>query len=263
MLSQVQWAQHAGLRQYSVSYSSPADAYDSNNGHSSQSVRRPWRRDGRSRRDGWTQYFERVEALRPSSPEPLIAARTMTEGGGRLQAQKRDRSSSARLLRLDCAGGARAWEQYANYAVTWAEATQQRAHRIELVRTLPLRPRKEYLRQAQAFWTSQFDANQTVLGVHLRGTDKQFAVGVAPYLPLIAAFLCHRPGAAIFVATDDWRMLAQLRAIAASRWPRTRLVAREVARGSQTASGRVGLNPGFHVSSRRVVISEAALADDT
>ena len=32
VLSQVQWAQHAGLRQYSVAYSSPADAYDINNG---------------------------------------------------------------------------------------------------------------------------------------------------------------------------------------------------------------------------------------
>jgi hypothetical protein len=69
------------------------------------------------------------------------------------------------------------------------------------------RPRFE---QARSFWSTHFAANQTVLGVHLRGTDKQWAVGVATYLPLISAFLCYRPDAAVFLATDDRRMLAQV-----------------------------------------------------
>jgi len=52
-------------------------------------------------------------------------------------------------------------------------------------------------------------------------------VSVETYLPLIRAYLCHRPGAAIFVATDDIRYLRQMRAAL----PGTRIVAREVPRG--------------------------------
>lgn len=59
------------------------------------------------------------------------------------------------------------------------------------------------MRQADAFWAAHFAANATVLGVHLRGTDKPWALGVGVFMPMISAFLCHHPAAAIFVATDD------------------------------------------------------------
>ncbi|KAL1510623.1 hypothetical protein AB1Y20_006924 [Prymnesium parvum] len=172
----------------------------------------------RTGRDGWSQFFERV-------------------GGGGVAAD---------LRQLDCAAAARAWEQYANYATTHAAAARQRAARAALVASLPLRPRASFARRAHAFWTHHFGANRTVLGVHLRGTDKLPAVGVAAYLPLVDAFLCHRPRAALFVATDDRRMLAQLRAVATVRWPRTQLTFRDVARGGSVANRTLGLNPGYH-----------------
>ena len=76
---------------------------------------------------------------------------------------------------------------------------------MRLIAELPIRPRRELVRKASAFWNAQFGSNDTVLGVHLRGTDKPWAVGLNAYLPLVSAFLCHSPAASVFVATDDRR----------------------------------------------------------
>ena len=46
---------------------------------------------------------------------------------------------------------------------------------MRLIDELPIRPRRELVRKASAFWNAQFGSNDTVLGVHLRGTDKPWA----------------------------------------------------------------------------------------
>lgn len=261
VIAHVQWGRRAGFRRFSVAYSSPADPYDIRNQVDAdlRSDRRPRSPESHPQRDGWTQFFDRIDDVGQShihhkeeSSEPRLHHMVRSSDG---------------LWQLDCAGSARAWEQYSNYAATWSEAMRQvltcfathfhspvmtlgcvvqRSERIRYISSLPLRARRHFHLQADHYWTSKFEKEQPVLGVHLRGTDKQFAIGVQAYLPLISAFICHAPDAAMYVATDDRTMLSQLLTIARKRWPRTKLEYRHVLRGSRRQNGMVGLNPGYH-----------------
>ena len=218
MLVHANFAKSAGLL-VDVAYRSPSD---------------PYVKALEPGYDGWTHFFE-----------PLRAP------------------TGAALLQLDCWAAARAWESNGNYphvaskeAVNgnWYNATLiHRRQRAELVRQLPIVPRRVYSEAARAFWNEHFATDTAVLGVHLRGTDKVVMstrpVGVQSYMPLIRAYLCHEPRAALFVATDDARMLRDLRAAL----PSTKIVARDLPRsessrnpvldgGNQSAAATAGMD---------------------
>ena len=76
-----------------------------------------------------------------------------------------------------------------------------------------MRVREPLRLSAAALLRSMRARGGPLLGVHLRGTDKPGGRrrGVRAFLPLIRAYLCHRPLARIFVATDDATLLAELR----------------------------------------------------
>lgn len=188
-----------------------------------------------SRRDGWTQFFEPLRAGSDVVTGPF-SAQSPSSAEGMLP--------PSRLVQLDCYAAARAWEAYANYAPSYGAAKLQRQQRIDLVRTLPVEPRRAYRQAAAAFWRAHgLGGPNGTLGVHLRGTDKPGGRrrGVRAFLPLIRAYLCHRPLARVFVATDDATLLADLRDELKSDLPASRLVWREGALRSNSS-----LNPGFH-----------------
>eukprot|EP00656_Telonema_subtile_P026397 TRINITY_DN2836_c0_g1_i1.p1 TRINITY_DN2836_c0_g1~~TRINITY_DN2836_c0_g1_i1.p1 ORF type:complete len:1301 (-),score=259.34 TRINITY_DN2836_c0_g1_i1:157-4059(-) len=67
-------------------------------------------------------------------------------------------------------------------------------------------------------WGTRPHTRAPMLGVHLRGTDKQHEIGgkiVPPqeYVPYIERYLALHPGAVVYVATDSPSFLAQLRAL--------------------------------------------------
>lgn len=161
--------------------------------------------------DGWRQYFAPID----QAPQRAVH------------------------LQLGCEASARLWETTGGFAPTLAEATEQRINRIATVKRLGLLPKRFLVQQANAFWWHKFSGNGKVLGVHLRGTDKQWIVPVSEYMPLINAYLCEHPDASVFVATDDQRMLEELQQLMPAGVP---LIWNEVSRG------RGVLNPAFHAS---------------
>jgi hypothetical protein len=74
------------------------------------------------------------------------------------------------------------------YAWRWRDVLEQRHWRGRLMASLPVRPRREFWRQAHSFWRAhgvdrpdgERRARDTVLGLHLRGTDRACAVEVSP-----------------------------------------------------------------------------------
>jgi hypothetical protein len=138
VLAHAQFARHLGLP-VAVAYSSPADAYDSNNNHEllldSGRGGVSLRHERRGRRDGWSQYFERIDLRETSLFHGSHAAlRSATPPQGV-------------KLQLGCHASARVWEQYSNYAPDFAFAAQQRAGRMRSIAELPIRPRSTYVRQ--------------------------------------------------------------------------------------------------------------------
>ena len=197
VLAHSAWARAVGLN-ISVAYRSEWDSY-----HDASRVHD----------DGFTQYFEPLEHAPAPGATPL-------------------------LLQLECSAAARLWEDAGNYALTYGSLTRQRRARAALMQALPMRPLPRFTTIADAFWSAHFAPGQPVLGVHLRGTDKQrWKLPVERYAPLVRAYLCHEPTAAVLVATDDAKMLARFTAILP---PSTRIVVREALRGNGT------LNAGVH-----------------
>ena len=220
VMAHTTWARRIGLP-VSVAYRSAQDAYLD-------------QRD--ERRDGWTQFFEPISARRTdsiwASPVESLGKHMRTASGG----------SSGPLVQLDCFAAARAWEAYSNYAPNFRAATLQRRQRIEMVRQLPLVPRRVFRLAADTFWQQHgLDGPGGTLGIHLRGTDKPGGLkrGAKVFTPLVRAFLCHRPRARVFVATDDAGLLAELQASVAEWLPPSRLVWGDALRGNSS------LNPGF------------------
>ena len=130
------------------------------------------------------------------------------------------------------------------YAWRWDDVREQRRWRQQEAETIGLRPRPKFYAAAHAFWRANglvmprgragdIDADvqttgesrrevvrsekkvgssaEVVLGVHLRGTDRNCAIEADGYVPLIRAFLCRWPASVIFAASDDERMLSALR----------------------------------------------------
>ena len=198
------WARRAGLP-VAVQYRSARDAYIN-------------KKD--KERDGWSQFFEPLKESPSSSDDPPL------------------------MLQLDCFAAARAWEAFGNYVPTWKAAALQRAQRIEMVKSLPIRPKSTYQVAANRFWYSKgLKSARVTLGVHLRGTDKPGAsrLVLRRFVPMIKAYLCHNPDAHVFVATDDARLLAELQVALAGKLDPSRLIWR-----ADAIRGNSSLNPGYH-----------------
>lgn len=226
VLAHGSWALRLGLPM-SIAYRSSHDAY----------------MDARdAQHDGWSRYFEPLASnaslSSASSPPPL-------------------------LVQLDCAAAARVWEGYANYAPTYSAAILQRRHRIQLIRRLAIQPRRSFRRAASQFWHRHgLGGPNGTLGLHLRGTDKPGAhahTGPPAFLPLLRAYLlCHKPHSALFVATDDSRMLSELlAALDRLNVPRSRVVWRAEAVRSNTT-----FNPGFHAQELDLTGQGESLGED-
>ena len=251
-LAHSRWASAAGIA-VSIVYRSAFDNYD----------------DYDDARDGWSQYFEPVRREWPRT----------------------------QLVGLSCAASSLVFRMRPSigvgtssgvYARHWDEAVEQRRWRREQAASLPLAPRGELFRAANAFWEAQGvrplsrpkaisaqgsedaapllkgrgspptrdPASRPVLGLHLRGTDRTCAIEPHQYLPLIRAYLCHRPGAAVFVATDDTRLLGKLRAALGSELSTTGappivLAQADAIRGQTPGRGRPTLNPAVHARGKR------------
>lgn len=234
-LAHARWASAAGLP-VSIVYRSAFDNYD----------------DSQSTDDGWTQYFETVRRDWPRAQLVGLSC-----------------AGSAIVARLRANGGGDALDAVGSgvYARTWAQALEQRSWRREAMKALPLQPKWEFLAATSAFWASfrvrpiatlpgrlrhhestKKLPQHPILGLHLRGTDRMCSVEVEGYLPLIKAYLCHRPTAKIFVATDDNRLLTRLRDLLDG----TPILAQSgVVRGSSRGRGLPGLNPGVHARGKR------------
>ena len=199
VLAQARWARHVGLP-ISVAYRSPADAYAA---------------PGAGSRDGFSHYFE-----------PPAAAAAVPPG--------------ARLVQLECAAAARCWEGHGSYAWDWPTAAALRRRRAPTSPPSRCARARASVRAADAFWSRGAPRRgASVLGVHLRGTDKTKGhVPVGRYLPLVRAYLCHDATAAILVATDDASMLAQFVAAVGAASPTTRVVwRRDASRGNGSGLG--------------------------
>jgi hypothetical protein len=128
------------------------------------------------------------------------------------------------------------WKASVDYEFSYGAALEQRTWRTELVQSLPLEPRAKYREAAASFWSSRFSRGASVLGVHLRGTDKRTGVvDPATYVPYIRAFLCHHRGRSeapqIFLATDDEGMRSTLARLLGALPEGSALVSRPLPRG--------------------------------
>lgn len=181
--------------------------------------------------DGWSQYFVKIDNV----------------------------PRGAKLIALDCFAAARAWEDMGNYALrSYSNLTAQREQRARLVTELPLKPHRRFQRLADEFWAAHFSPGEQVLGVHLRGTDKQrFRLRVAAFMPLVHAFLCRWPNASIFVATDDSTQLETFRRAVARQATRApKVVVRDGLRGNGT------WNAGVHANHLQLQSQAARLGTD-
>jgi hypothetical protein len=98
-----------------------------------------------------------------------------------------------------------------------------------------VRPRQHILQAVDEYWSSHFGPGVHVLGVHMRGTDKQEEIGgriVPPqlYMHHIDMYLQQHPYARIFLATDSPRFLKRMR----ERYS-TKLMARNALRSERNA----------------------------
>lgn len=98
-----------------------------------------------------------------------------------------------------------------------------------------VRPRQHLLKAVDEYWSSHFGPGANVLGVHMRGTDKQADIGgniVPPqlYMHHIDIYLQQHPNARVFLATDSPRFLRRMR----ERYS-TKLVARNALRSERNA----------------------------
>jgi len=98
-----------------------------------------------------------------------------------------------------------------------------------------VRPKPHIRRAVDAFWEAHFAPGATVLGVHMRGTDKRAEIGgeIVPashYMAHMDGYLSAHPDALILLATDSPRFLREMRARYGAK-----LVAREALRSERNA----------------------------
>ncbi|KAL1515441.1 hypothetical protein AB1Y20_002067 [Prymnesium parvum] len=118
------------------------------------------------------------------------------------------------------------------YDERWHLRMRRRAHGV-LAKYVRLKP--ALAAEVDAFWARRLAWRRPVLGVHLRGTDKQRAIAgdavhPAAYAPHIDAYLAAHGNATLFVATDSPSFLGWL----AGRYPR-QLVYRAALRSEANA----------------------------
>ena len=195
--------------------------------------------------DGWTRYFEPIN--------PPTGATTS-------------------FVQLGCHAGARAWEQFGLYATGSKEAAAQRESRVRLMSELGVRPRKHWIREADDFWVrnvESFGAGRPVVGVHMRATDK--AQNILPtwmYIRTLNAFMCHFPGAIVFVATDNEVSLEAVRQWSLRSRHRAPVVSRPAIRSRvrQSKCNWHGVcsktNPGVHAHLLNLTAQAATLGED-
>lgn len=171
--------------------------------------------------DGFTQYFEPLPHHPPTLPSQRFG------------------------VQLGCRASRLAWLEFGMYPNEWSSAYMQRLLRSRAVATLPLKPRHRFVAAAHKFWEEHGvaeDAN--VLGLHLRGTDKKrCTVRFERFLPLIRAYLCHAPGAVIFVATEDKMQLEEAQRVLRKLPKGARFLFREAATRTKGE-----LNAGVHAT---------------
>ena len=117
------------------------------------------------------------------------------------------------------------------YDAAWFRTMRYRAHSVL---SQYVRVRRHIQDKVDSFWTTHM-RGRPVLGVHVRGTDKQSEIAgdVVPpqhYVPHIERFLALNLNASIFVATDSPAFLSWLR----NRYP-AQLVARSALRSERNA----------------------------
>ena len=120
------------------------------------------------------------------------------------------------------------------YDEAWYRSMRLRAH--GLLKHVSLKPHVQDA--VDDFWRRELAARWPVLGLHVRGTDKDPAIGgsiVPPrsYAPHIDSYLASHPNATLFVATDS---------PAALQWMRQRYGARVVAREALRSEGNAFLD---------------------
>lgn len=119
----------------------------------------------------------------------------------------------------------------AGFDERWYRRMRTRAHAV-LAKYVRIKP--HISREVDDFWRRELSARRPVLGLHVRGTDKQAAIAGEQVLPQayvhhIEAYLAANPDALIFVATDSPSFWELLRA----RYPRA--VSRGALRSEQNA----------------------------
>jgi hypothetical protein len=170
----------------------------------------------------WEYYFEPVSSYRPGSS----GYETHALPSKLLWRLHHKEASSVFAYYYGVHGSKRGYDE------AWYGAMRTRASQL-LGRFV--RPRQHVLQAVDAFWTSNFGPGATVLGVHMRGTDKQADIGgeiVPPqvYMHHIDAYLQEHPHARLLLATDSPRFLRRMR----ERYS-TKLVARNVLRSERNA----------------------------
>ena len=171
----------------------------------------------------WDYYFEPISAYRNGTPGYEVRA-LPSRMLWRLHHTNR-KSIFAHYY------GAFADKRHGGYDAAWFRTMRYRAHSVL---SQYVRVRSHIRDKVDGFWSAHM-RGRPVLGVHVRGTDKQAEIAgdVVPperYVPHIERFLALHPNASIFVATDSPAFLSWLR----SRYP-AQLVVRSALRSERNA----------------------------
>ena len=171
----------------------------------------------------WDYYFEPVSAYRNGTPGYEIRA-LPSKMLWRLHHTNR-KSIFAHYY------GAFADKRHGGYDADWFRTMRYRARSVL---SQYVRVRRHIRDEVDGFWSAHM-RDRPVLGVHVRGTDKQAEIAgdVVPperYVPHIERFLALHPNASILVATDSPAFLSWLR----DRYP-AQLVARSALRSERNA----------------------------
>lgn len=162
----------------------------------------------------WEYYFEPVSAYRPSATaDASSGARVQYDVRSLSSAQLWDvhhRKASSSVFAYPYGMYAKVYEH--GFNETWSRMMHDRAA-TAVRRYLRVKPAVEA--KVEAFWNERVAPGSQVLGVHIRGTDKQMSIGgrvMGPefYFPAIERWSHTHPGSKIFVASDSPSFVRQM-----------------------------------------------------
>ena len=171
-----------------------------------------------------------------------------------------------RAVQLDCQMAATVYATLNPYRRSYLDVMAARARYAELVVKVGIRPRPELVEAANSFWAAHFREGQSVLGVHLRGTDARNDLARTPgsryvlllvrrFARLARAFALAHPGGVVFAASDEEELLQLLRQRLSTA---VRVVWREEA--THSADHRaVHTRPRAHSSGRSSLATDAVV----